>query len=390
MESTAITIVITASLFIFWMYLGYPLSLLVLRSRRTKLIPSALDLFPSVTIIIPTYNEEIVIERKLRNVLELDYPKEKVEIILVDSASTDATLKKALTFASQISITPLNHKPGKAGAINLMLPHTQGELIMITDANAFMEKDVLKKMVMPFTDPGIGAATGAMRQISSDDTTVSRGGGLYWQLEIFMRRREASIHSVIAMSGEVSMFRKELFVQDGKILPWYKPGGTDDFEMTLWVISHGKRVAYVPDAKVWERAPNTISDLFKQKVRIIVQTIVSVKRNSKVLWSTGMYGAYIYLSRKVLPLSSPWLLVIIFFLTGYLGIATIFWRYVFFVQAAMYALSVIPFMFNVKNAIIKTWIFFILLNATVLTAWFQYWSGKDYTRWETVKSTRQI
>lgn len=377
---------------LFWVYLGYPIALWILAHFLPKhSSKKAPDELPHVSLIVPTFNEALVIEKKIENIRELDYPKDRLEIFVVDSGSTDGTTSIIAQHAPDITIVPSAFRGGKALAINDTLPKTTGEIVVITDANAFMKPDVIKKVTEHFRDPSVGAVTGAMRQVDRSENAVSQGGGLYWKAETFMRTQEAKLHSVVAMSGEISVFRREMFVNEANdVAQWHQRGGTDDFEMTLWVILQGKRVAYASDAFVWEYAPDTIKDLFKQKVRIIVQTILSVKRFFPVLWKTGWYGVLTFPSRKILPLFSPWALIVLFVSSLFLAVNSITWKAVLFVQIIAYLLAVLGSGLLKNFFLAKFSLFFCLLNGTVLFAWIHYWQGKDYTHWEHIASSRRL
>ncbi len=389
------TLIILCLAILVWIFFGYPAVLWLLTRRvMQQNAPSTIEpaeSMPTVSLIIPTFNESVVLEKKIQNVRELAYPKDKLEVLLVDSQSTDGTADLARRLAPEFHVHVEAYRGGKARAINGALPNTRGQIIVITDANAFMKPDVLNKVVTHFRDPLIGAATGSMRQVDRSQTAVSEGGGYYWKLETFLRRHEAALHSVISMSGEISAFRRDLFVTpDNRVVDWYQPGGTDDFEMTLWTIRQGKRVAYAQDAFVWEYAPDTIADLFRQKVRIIVQTIISVRRNMRTLWSAGSYGWITFPSRKLLPLLAPFALLIIFFGTGFLGMSSPGWLWFFYVQVICYLLAVAGFWPLSRWSTARLALFFVLLHGTVFVAWLEYWRGKDYTHWNPIASSRRI
>ncbi len=383
-------LLIITSVVIFWIYIGYPLVLVIAVPVKKITEAKSVEFFPSLTLIIPTYNEARVIQKKIQNVHELVYPKDKFEMILVDSASTDGTEKLARQFDPTMKVVQLGHKPGKARAINSVLPESRGSIIVVTDANAYMHPMALRNVVQVFTDPKVGAATGSMRQVPYGQDAVSKGGGFYWSMEMFMRTREAQLHSVVSMSGELSAVRRELLVDSSNVVrPWYVPRGTDDFEMTLWVIQHGFRVAYVPSAKVWEYAPDNIRDLFNQKVRIIVQTITTVKRNLSVVWKTGLYGIFIFPSRKILPLLSPWCILLLTASATFLVTFTSIWKVLSSLVLVGVSILVLSSILPIRGSFFRLARFFVLLNATVFVAWVSYWRGVDFTQWQTVASTRR-
>lgn len=384
--TVAYVLAVASAALVFWVFVGYPaLLFLCVRPRRGG--PEGQ--LPGVTIIVPTYNEERSIEQKLRNIEALQYPKDHIDILIVDSASKDRTVERARTFPNvRVIVEP--EKRGKAHAIRTVLPHARFDIVMITDANAFMAPDVLKKIAPEFDDPAVGGATGSMRQVDRSNTAVSEGGGLYWKMESFMRSRESALHSVIAMSGEVSVFRKSLFFDaDGNVLSWYRPGGTDDFEMTLWIIRKGLRVAYVSDAAVWEYAPDTTADLYRQKVRIIVQTIVSVFKNLDLVVRSGAYGLLIFPSRKLLPLFAPFALILVLLGSVILGASNAFWLTTFYLQTVFYLSALLALGPLKRVPLARFALFFVLLNGTVLLAWFDLIRGKDYTSWTPIQSSRK-
>lgn len=371
-----------------WTFFGYPAALLLVR-RQPKRGPVDLEALPGISLVVPTYNERRSIETKIENIRALDYPSDRLEVVVVDSASTDGTPDAVRRTDPSISVIVEPEKRGKARAITTVLPLVRNDIIVITDANAFMKPDALKIVASQFSDPRVGAATGAMRQVDRSATAVSEGGGAYWKLEVFMRQREAALHSVVAMSGEISAFRRSLFLSsDGQAVRWYKPGGTDDFEMTLWVIRHGFRVAYASEADVWEYAPDSAADFYRQKVRIIVQTIVTVGRNLDIVMKTGWYGWFTFWSRKVLPLVAPFALIALAVLSVWLAPSSVWWRVVGLAQLIGYSLAALALGPLKRFSPARLALFFVLLNGTVLVAWLEYVRGKDYTSWKPIASSR--
>ncbi len=373
-----------------WPTVGYPVALLLFTASGRNVKSGAGRELPPVTMFIPTYNESASIGKKIENVRSLQYPREKLQVIVVDSASTDDTVGIARRSDPNVEIVQESSKMGKAHAINTALPHARNEIVVITDANASMSQNALREIVAAFDDPAVGAATGAMRQVDRSSNAVSEGGGLYWKMEIFMRSREARLHSVIGMSGELSAFRKSLFMDERRQpVAWYKRGGTDDFEMSLFVIRHGFRVGYATGAEVWEFAPDTTADLYRQKVRIIVQTIVSVFRNLDIVFRSGMYGLFIFTSRKLLPLFVPWAMILLLAGSAVLAPSSMWWRWALGAQLLAYALALLGLGPLKRVPAAKLSLFFVLLNGTVLLAWIELLRGRDYTSWTPIQSSRR-
>lgn len=390
MIEVALSLAFVSGLTLVWMYFGYPVVLWLFVRQRTPKFADPVT-WPSVTIMIMTYNEAKMIAEKIRNTIAVDYPQDKLEIMIVDSASTDGTPAIVRQFP-QVALAAQPQREGKASAINFGLAHAQGELIVVTDANASMEPQALKAVARHFQDPQVGGVAGSMRQRDTSQTAVSKSGDLYWRVETFLRKRESALHSVIGMSGEISAYRKDIFVREGKVVDWYRHGCTDDFEQTLYIIRAGKQVRYEPEAIVVEAAPDTGRDLKKQKVRIIAQTIHSVRKNLDFIgarWS-GWYGNLIFPSRKLLPLLSPWLALLLLGSSAWLSAIT-HWAWVLFVlQVIFYGCALLGNLPVWRElSIFRTAAFWTTLNWHILVAWLEVWRGKDYTIWDKIDSSRR-
>lgn len=333
---------------------------------------------PTISLIVPCLNEEMTIADKIRNSLEIDYPKEKLEIIIIDSSSTDKTTEIVQSFANEwVKLITVPHN-GKAFAMKYAIDHACiWEIIISSDANAFFEKDTVKKVIRNFSDQTIGWVTWSMRQIDQSGTVESEGWDLYWRIEKFIRIYESKFHSVISMSWEISCFKKDLV----KDKTWYTKWCPDDFNLSLFIIENGYRVLYEKDAFVYEKAPDVAQDVEKQKTRIIVQTITSVLLNMKLIFA-WKYGI-IFFSHKVLPLVSPFLLIFIFLSNLFLLDIFIF-QILLWIQILLYLFYLLKINFwplRISN-------FFLFLNYLILKSWRMYLKGRDFTKRDKINSSR--
>ena len=224
-----------------WTFAGYPLFLIMFSSLlRTK---HKIDngYLPKVTMMIMTYNEEKAISKKLDNSFELEYPHELLEIFVVDSASTDKTQEKVhekiREYYKQYKNMPEElrnivliaqpKREGKASGINYGMKHASGDIIIITDGNAMMSKDAIKKMVRHFADRKVGGVCGRFEARDLHNTSTGKGGNIYWQVEKVLRTGESKLDSCIHMSGEITAFRKSLVKElDTSML-------SEDFDMAV-------------------------------------------------------------------------------------------------------------------------------------------------------------
>ncbi len=376
-----------------WMYVGYALLVAFVARfwpRHHEVDP---EFRPRVSLMIMTFNEEVVIDAKLENTLRLQYPWELLEVLVVDSASTDATVERARVWESRgVRLIRQPQRAGKASAIDYGLLHATGEIAIVTDANAMMEPDALTHIVPHFADPAVGGVAGAMQQRDQSGTAESAAGDLYWRVEKVIRTAESKLHSVIGMSGEISAYRRSLFVRDGSTVAGYTPGGPDDLDQTIYMIRDGYRVVYEPRAIVWEPAPDTAHDIADQKIRVITMTIPTARRNAWALFRPrfGWYGLLTFPSRKVLPLLSPLLYVVATLASAALTLRDPWWGLMSIPLLLVIALSLVGSAWPAarRSTIIRVPNFFVALNVFVARAWLQFLRGRHYIVWDKVQSTR--
>jgi poly-beta-1,6-N-acetyl-D-glucosamine synthase len=267
---------------IFYTYFGYPALLVALARLWPRPVLTAVHT-PSVTLLIAAYNEEAMIAQKIENSLMLDYPPERLQILVAADGSADRTAQIVAAYAARGSVT-LNYEPvrrGKMAAINRAMPHATGDIIVFSDANNFYQADALRELVKPFADASVGAASGA-KVIAAGDGLLGESEGLYWRYESFIKEKETALHSSVGVAGEMLAIRRRLFEPppDDMI--------NDDFYMAVRLLHRGYRVVYVPTARSTERISPTAQDEMARRTRIVA----------------GRYQA-IWHSRQLLPWKRP-------------------------------------------------------------------------------------
>lgn len=204
---------------------------------------------PEVTLIIATFNEASVIAEKLGNVQTLDYHQGKLQVIVVDSASTDGTLDVCKTFLKtsnprfQTSLLSENERLGKAHALNFALQYAKGEIIATSDADSFWEPDALRKAVSFFADPIVGAVTGREELLNLKKSVHTQSEGMYRKFYYALRIGESKIHSTLIFQGELSLYRRSAFESFED-----RPGYSDDIGTIVKMVSNQHRCIFVPEA----------------------------------------------------------------------------------------------------------------------------------------------
>jgi cellulose synthase/poly-beta-1,6-N-acetylglucosamine synthase-like glycosyltransferase len=246
---------------ILYVYFGYPiLAFLASIFRNRKVKKSAFQ--PHVTILIAAYNEEENIESTLRNKLDLDYSKKKLEIIVISDGSTDKTDDIVKQYEDKgVKLLRREARAGKTSALNMAVPEANGEILVFSDANSLYATDALCNLVQNFSDPGVGYVTGRMIYTNPDGTTIGDGCTTYMKYENYLRRIETRLGSIVGVDGGIDAVRKAL----------YKPMNPDqlpDFVLPLKVVEQGYRVVYEPEAILKEPSLKGRKDEYRMRVRV--------------------------------------------------------------------------------------------------------------------------
>jgi len=258
----------TALACIVYVYAGYPL-LLVLWQRFGRRTIQKREWQPSVSLVIAMHNEAANVRARLRNCMDLDYPADKVRIIVSLDAPTDETEELACGFAGtcpagriQVLSSPLRR--GKAAAINRALAVAQGEVVVFADARQQFDRGAVRALTANLADPTVGAVSGELVLRDSRGEEAADGVGLYWRYEKALRLMEANIHSVPGATGAIYAVRRELLepLPEGTVL--------DDVLTPMRVVLKGKRVVFEPEARAFDKVNDSPSSEYIKKRRTLM------------------------------------------------------------------------------------------------------------------------
>ncbi len=286
------------------------LLILLIGAKEYRAEPKG-KVIPTVALVIPTYNEASVILRKLENVRQLDYPRDRLQIVVVDSASTDDTTRLVKKFVAEDAgdlVCTLIEQPvrmGKSEAINEALGHASSEILVLTDADVTLPPGSLYELVAGFQDPRVGAVSGVEVPVGADDV-LSGVEGDYRRIYTAIRMAEASADTPFMCESEFSAYRREL------LQPLRSGTMCDDIELTVGVRSKGYRGEYDLSASFFEAEAGTVKSKLRHKFRRGMANQHALLRNRNVLFnkSYGRYGTLVYPFEFFTHLVSPILLVI--------------------------------------------------------------------------------
>jgi cellulose synthase/poly-beta-1,6-N-acetylglucosamine synthase-like glycosyltransferase len=238
---------------------GYPLAAALVARVRPRRVRKA-DSEPTVAVIIAAHNEEDVIARRLENLLEVDYPNDRLEIVVASDASTDRTNEIVDEFAARDPRIRLVRCPrgGKVAAQNLAVRLTSGEFLAFSDANATWAPDALRKLVRDFADPDVAYVCGQLRLQAADGTNRE---GVYWRYELWLRANESSLGSVTGGNGSIYAVRRSDYLE-------VDPRFGHDLSLPYKLAQRGRRAVYDPDAHAFEKPSRDLEDEYRRKVRM--------------------------------------------------------------------------------------------------------------------------
>jgi len=385
-------ILLWISLFItFYAFFGYGILLFFLiKIKRVikgkPVLPVvAIDDLPTCTLVVAAYNEDGVMEDKIKNSLSLTYPANKLEFLFITDGSTDGTAAIVQKYP-QIRHMHSNERKGKIAAIHRAMDTVNTEIVIFTDANTFLNGDALVNICRHYSDAKVGAVAGEKR-VYADADNATAGEGFYWKYESKLKTWDSELYSVVGAAGELFSIRTSLYipVSPNTIL--------DDFMISLLVAEKGYRVIYEPEAYATESASQNVTEELKRKIRIAAGGIQSI------IWLKSLLNpfplpvlSFQYVSHRVLRWTIvPFLMIlalILNFVVVVSGDGSFIYQVLLIAQVAFYLMAVLGWIMEGRN--IKVKIFFIpyyfcMMNYAVLMGIRRYSLGRQSAIWEKAK-----
>jgi glycosyltransferase involved in cell wall biosynthesis len=362
-------------IFIFHSYFGYPFSLLLIGMIRKKHVRRA-STFPDITLIITAHNEEKRIKEKLNNTLALEYPKEKLQIIVASDGSTDRTndIVKSSEEKS-VELLSLGVRRGKENAQREAVKVAKGDLLVFTDVATQLEPMGLKQIVSNFADPSVGCVSSKDRLVGKNMGTG--GEGFYVRYEMWLRRLESRVNSLVGLSGSFFAARKEV-CQD------FSEEMQSDFRTVLNSLKLGFRGVSDPGAIGYYQDVSDENREFDRKVRTVLRGLTVFFRHLEFLniFRYGMFS-YQYFCHKLLRWMVPLFLIIAIVSNVFLFEKGLAFILLFAGQLGFYGLAIWGWRNRATplKHFVKIPTYFFLVNVSILVAWWKYLRGQRVIMW---------
>lgn len=362
---------------IFWMsfllvlyaYFGYAL-LLWLQARLCSRPVQKKTALLNVSIVIAARNEQDTLPAKLENLRQLDYPPDKLQIVIASDGSTDRTEEILRNNTPAVLPVILDRAEGKASALNRAVACATGDILVFLDARQFVDRDAIVELVQCFADPQVGAASGELLLETGSDAQAGNALGLYWRLEKVIRRLESLSGSVVGATGAIYAIRRHLYTQI--------PPGTilDDVFVPLNVARQGMRVVFVPSAIARDRLFSEPGKEFGRKVRTLTGNYQLVRIAPWVLTPANPL-LFRFVSHKLLRLLVPLLLAIILVISLLIPEPT--YRTILLAEVIFYIVALVGLLSpRIKKfrpvSIAST---FLMLNLAATVSFYNFLTGRD-------------
>lgn len=363
-------------------YAGYPLLVWTV----SRLFPKAVakgDCEPRVTILITAYNEEAAIASKLDNTLLLDYPPDKLEILVASDGSTDRTDEIVHGFSQRgVRLFHQAGRVGKTATQNAAVTLATGDIILFSDATTEYPRDTLRKILPSFADDTVGCVAGRLIYVDGRRSAVGRGARSYWGYESFLKYHESLSCSLIGASGCLYAVRREAYE------PLY-PEACSDFLICTALYAKGLRSVYEHEAVCTEETNHAASKELRMRVRVISQTFTDLWRNRSMMnpFKNGFYAVQLF-SHKVMRYAVPLFLLVTAGTSLALAADSKFFLTAASVQGLCYLSALIGWL--IERAGMKAGPFaiphyFVLANLASAIGFYKFISGERYAQWEPIR-----
>jgi len=374
---------------IFWTMIGYPIFLKLLENLyKNRKLNKNYQYTPTVTVLVVAHNEEEVIYKKLTNLIQVDYPKKLLKIIVSSDNSTDNTNELVRLFkrnnpGENIILYEVKERRGKTNAQNEAQKLVDSEILVMTDANAMFKKDAIRELVSSFVDKDISYVCGRLVYINYSDNKVAANENTYWEKEMRVREIESNIQTITAGNGAIYACRNSEYFN-------FKPIQSHDSNMPRYYALKGNRALFNPDAIAYEKAGEIIEDEFKRKVRMNRSILKAILPNISILniFKYKWYTVFFISHRSFRNLL--WLAHLIFFISNIpLALYLDIFKIPLVLQMIFYLLAFIKQLTGINHKYINLIHYYCMTISAQWVGVYNMLTGQSKPYWDKAESTRK-
>ena len=366
-----------------YIYAGYPLILAFLGLFSHRRFGRGGDQLPSIALIVSAHNEERIIREKIENCLKLDYPRDRLKIIISSDGSDDDTNGIVREYEGHgVVLKAFDRREGKSATLNKTVLGLDDDILVFSDANAFYKEDALIRLVGRFDVEETGCVVGRLVYLDNE-SYVGKGESLYWRYEGLLNWLESRLGSVLVATGTIMAIRRELFRPVMKDV-------ANDFQIPAEVASQGFSVVYEPAAIAYERSTYFFREEFSRKRRIIVRGLTGYS-HLKQNFGGGL-RTFQFVSRKLMRWCVGIALPVVYVASTFL-LDEPFFMFFFILQNIFYIFASIGAILrrgHVRTKVFFVPFYFIMVNAAATAAIFTFLSGGRLSSWEKAETTRNV
>ncbi len=368
-----------------YVYVGYPLLVFLVSLVKPRPVTRG-NIEPRVTVLITAFNEEAAIRAKLENTIAIEYPADKLEILVASDGSTDQTDAITLEFADRgVRLFRQEGRVGKTETQNNAVEQASGDIILFSDATTEYEPSVLRKLLPAFADGTVGCVAGRLVYVDDASTNVGTGAKSYWNYETWLKSSESSACSLIGASGCLYAVRKSAYI------PMYSEA-CSDFLVCTMLYRQGLRSVFEPEASCVEHTNKSSRDEMRMRVRVISQTFTDLWRNRDMFnpIKSGFYAVELF-SHKLLRYAVPLILAALLASSATLAPASIFFFVMLSIQGSFYLMALAGWLAERAGrhiSILVIPLYFVLANLASVIAFYKFLRGERYSTWEPIRDSR--
>jgi len=365
----------------------YPL-IISFKKKEGRKRNAVKNCFPYVSYIIPVHNEEKIIEKKIRNVFSLNYPKEKMEVIVANDHSTDESVsivKKLILEFEGLKLIDVKKRGGKVNVQNEAAKVSNGEILVFSDANTMWDRDSLKKLISCLNERGISCACGRIIYTNERESEVSSSEGLYWKLENKLKEFESNFYSLTAINGGIYAIRRKDYI-------FLNPMFSHDIAFPILLAKKKERTIFCKNALAFERSGTTMRDEWKRKTRMFGRIYYFMFKNPLLFLNPFFYDLKFYFSlfsHRIIRYTLPLWHVLLFISSAFLIREDIIFNLFFHLQVLFIIFSLLGYFFGKKIKILNLFLYYTVFILSMIVGFVNFVTGRVKPYWEVAKTTRE-